>query len=81
MVTSVNTKVSNITSPYALTGLTNGIQYAFAVSAVNAGGESGLSAVQTATPTASAANTVTDADGNVYQTVTIGTSSLDGGEP
>jgi uncharacterized protein (TIGR02145 family) len=55
-----------------VTSLTNGTQYAFAVSAVNAAGESVLSVVQAATPLASS-NTVTDTDGNVYHTVAIGT--------
>ena len=58
---------TGVTSPYQLGNLTNGIQYAIAVSAVNAQGESGLSNVVTATPN------VVDIDGNVYHTVTIGT--------
>jgi uncharacterized protein (TIGR02145 family) len=69
---ATGTKLTSVTSPKQVTGLTNGTQYAFAVSAVNTAGESGLSAVQTATPQAGG-NTVTDTDGNVYHTVTIGT--------
>jgi hypothetical protein len=61
-----------VNSGYAVTGLTNGTQYTFAVSAENAGGESGLSLVRRATPQVTA-GTVTDIDGNVYHTVTIGT--------
>jgi uncharacterized protein (TIGR02145 family) len=66
------TKVSGVLSPKQIAGLTNGTQYAFAVSSANAAGESGLSNVMTATPQAGGA-TMTDTDGNVYQTVTIGT--------
>ncbi len=61
------TKLAGVTSPDTVTGLTGGTQYAFGVSAVNAGGESSLSGVQTATPE------LADIDGNVYHTVTIGT--------
>jgi uncharacterized protein (TIGR02145 family) len=73
VVKTVATKVSGAVSPQAVTGLTNGTQYAFAVTAVNAGGESGLSPVLTATP--SITGTVTDIDGNVYHYVTIGTQT------
>ncbi len=61
------TKLTGVTSPKQVTGLINGAQYAFAVSAVNAGGESGLSNVVTATPN------IVDIDGNIYHAVTIGT--------
>ena len=66
-VTTSGTKWAGATSPEQVTGLTNGTQYAFAVSAVNEGGESGLSNVVTATLN------IFDIDGNVYHTVTIGT--------
>lgn len=49
-VTKAGTRVAAVTSPYARTALINGTQYAFAVAAVNAGGESPLSPVATATP-------------------------------
>jgi O-glycosyl hydrolase/fibronectin type 3 domain-containing protein len=49
-VTASGIKVSGVTSPYVQTGLTNGQQYAIAITAVNSAGESGLSPVQTATP-------------------------------
>jgi titin len=49
-VTTSGTKVTGVTSPYVQTSLTNGQQYAFAITAVNTAGESGLSTVQTATP-------------------------------
>jgi uncharacterized repeat protein (TIGR02543 family) len=49
-VDKTGTKVTGATSPNDVTGLTNGTLYAFAVSAVNPGGESALSAIQTATP-------------------------------
>ena len=48
------TKVAAVTSPYTVTGLTNGTLYAFAVTALNASGESAPSGVSTATPSASA---------------------------
>jgi len=56
-------------------GFVNGTQYAFAVSAVNSAGESGLSGVLTATPQESVAwvDSMTDADGNIYHAVQIGT--------
>ncbi len=56
---TTGTKVTGATSPATVSSLTNGTQYAFAVSAVNAGGESALSAVQTATPQVSAAGAPT----------------------
>lgn len=49
---TTGTKVTGVVSPKQVVGLTNGMQYAFAVSAVNQIGESGLSGVQTATPQA-----------------------------
>jgi hypothetical protein len=45
-------KLTNVKSPKSVTGLTNGTQYTFAVSAVNGAGESGLSNVMTAMPVA-----------------------------
>ncbi len=51
---ATGTKIAGATvSPTNITGLTNGTQYAFAVTAVTATGESGLSNVKTATPQAS----------------------------
>jgi hypothetical protein len=49
-VDKTGTKVTGVTSPKTVTGLTNGSQYAFAVSAVNAGGESDISNVMVQTP-------------------------------
>lgn len=49
-VTKSGTKITGVTSPKSVIGLTNGMQYAFAVSAVNATGESGLSGVRTVIP-------------------------------
>jgi len=43
-------KLASVTSPFTVRALTNGIPYAFAVAAANTDGESGLSAVQTASP-------------------------------
>lgn len=51
-VTTSSTKVSVPASPAGITGLSNGSAYYFAVSSVGAGGESPLSAVPCAVPTA-----------------------------
>jgi uncharacterized protein (TIGR02145 family) len=67
---SSGTMFTGVTSPTLVTGLTSGTQYVFAVSAVNADGESNLSNMMTATPKVSA---ITDTDGNVYHAVMIGT--------
>ena len=48
--TTGSNKISGVGSPYTVTGLSDGTQYAFIVTAVNAGGESLPSAAQTATP-------------------------------
>jgi hypothetical protein len=50
--TSTGIKIANVTSPQAVTGLTNATPYFFVVTAVNAGGESGVSSEKTATPAA-----------------------------
>ncbi len=52
VTTSTGTKVANVTSPQVVSGLTNGTPYYFVVTAVNAGGESGVSSEKTATPAA-----------------------------
>jgi hypothetical protein len=44
------TRISATSSPYTITSLSNGTQYAVAVTAVNADGESNLSSIRTATP-------------------------------
>lgn len=44
-------KIVNATSPYDVTGLTNGTSYYFVVTAVNAAGESDISAEKSAIPT------------------------------
>lgn len=49
---TIGTKIASVTSPKTISSLTNGVQYAVAVSAVNATGESALSNIITATPAA-----------------------------
>jgi len=49
---TTGTKVSGVQSPNVVSGLTNGTPYYFVVTAVNAAGESGISAEKTATPSA-----------------------------
>ncbi|MDQ3002227.1 MAG: putative Ig domain-containing protein [Fibrobacterota bacterium] len=44
------TKITSISSPYVLSGLTNGAGYAFAISALRSAGETGLSNIVTSTP-------------------------------
>jgi uncharacterized protein (TIGR02145 family) len=69
---ATGTKISGAASPHIVNALTNGSQYTFAVSTVTATSQSGLSNVVSATPQA-VSGTVTDIDGDVYHTVTIGT--------
>jgi len=72
-VTNSNgTKITDVTSPYSITGLTNGTQYSFALCSVNSTGESNLSSISTtkpvATPTVPAAPAISSAtpgDGSV----------------
>ena len=51
---ATGTPVNGVTSPYDVTGLTNGTPYFFIVTAVGAGGESAASNQRSATPTAPA---------------------------
>ena len=52
-VDTMGTKVIGATSPKTIGSLTTGVQWAFCVTAVNAGGQSAISAVAIATPAAS----------------------------
>jgi hypothetical protein len=74
-------KFTSVTSPKTVSGLTNGVQYAFALSAINSRGESDLSAVDTVIPmgtlSAPVISAATAADGSVslsWATVTDATS-------
>ncbi len=82
-VTKVNgTKAANAVSGNAITGLTNGTAYYFAVTAVNAGGESAVSSEVSATPQVSAPGAPTaisatsgDAQATVSWTAVTGATS------
>ena len=69
---TTGTKLTGATSPYTHTGRTNGTTYYYVVTAVNSYGESSESSQVSATPV-SGTTAITDIDGNVYNTVTIGT--------
>ena len=51
-VTTAGTKIATVVSPYEVTKMVNGTPVYFVVTAVNAGGESGVSSEKTATPAA-----------------------------
>jgi hypothetical protein len=67
-------KIANVTSPKAITGLVNGTQYAFAVSAANGSYESDLSTVSTVTP--HAAPVVPQPPANIAATAGNGSVSI-----
>jgi len=81
------TKVTGVTLPYTLGGLTNGTTYAFAVSAVNATGESELSPVGTRAPRTSAPKSfaaalkVNDAGLQTSPSLSVDALALHGGVP
>lgn len=64
--------VTGSASPIIITNLTNGTAYTFIVVAINANGNSIPSAPSNSV-TPSAPTSVTDRDGNIYNTVSIGT--------
>jgi hypothetical protein len=49
-----STRIKNVTNPYEVKGLKNGVDYGFSLSAVNAAGESDLGETKVATPQAPA---------------------------
>lgn len=69
VTTATGNKIAGVASPYVHTGLTNGRTYYYVVTAVNADGESGPSAVASVTLAPSAPATVSAVSGDVQVTV------------
>ncbi|MEI6047856.1 MAG: FISUMP domain-containing protein [Bacteroidota bacterium] len=67
-----NITAAGTASPITVTGLTNGTAYTFTVVATNANGNSLPSSASNSVTPSAPSTTVSDIDGNTYNTVTIG---------
>jgi hypothetical protein len=75
---AAGTKIAGVTSPYTVTGLTNGVTYYFVVCAVNGGSESAQSTRVSAVPGIGGAIYVIQLADGVFSLVTRGVTGMAG---
>jgi hypothetical protein len=63
---TTGTKISNVTSPYTHTGLTNGTTYYYVVTTVNSSGESSESSQVSGTPSSSSSSITLSSSGKIF---------------